>query len=151
MTVEWDEFDTIDAETRALERPEDHLDTLRLWLRLLTSATLVEGEIRARLRERFDVTLPRFDLMAQLEKSPEGLTLSDVSRRMMVSNGNVTGLVERLVAQKLLKRYAHPTDRRTTYISLTEAGRKSFAERPVNIAHGSPICSAISARRTSRS
>jgi DNA-binding MarR family transcriptional regulator len=88
----------IDAETKAAEQPEDHRDELRLWLRLLTCTTLIEGGIRKRLRERFDVTLPRFDLMAQLDKAPDGLTLSDLSKRMMVSNGNVTALVERLVA-----------------------------------------------------
>ena len=87
---------TLDSETKAVELPEHHGDELRLWLRLLTCTTLIEGEVRSRLRERFDVTLPRFDLMAQLDKVPEGMTLSDVSKRMMVSNGNVTGLVERL-------------------------------------------------------
>ena len=87
----------LDSETKAVELPGDHGDELRLWLRLLTCTTLIEGEVRGRLRERFDVTLPRFDLMAQLDKAPEGMTLSDVSKRMMVSNGNVTGLVERLV------------------------------------------------------
>ena len=61
MTPALDEFSSVDAETKALERPEDHKDELRLWLRLLTSATLIEGEIRARLRDRFSVTLPRFD------------------------------------------------------------------------------------------
>jgi hypothetical protein len=80
---------------RPVELPEDHGDEIRLWLRLLTCTTLIEGEVRGRLRERFDVTLPRFDLMAQLDKVPDGMTLSDVSKRMMVSNGNVTGLVER--------------------------------------------------------
>ena len=87
----------LDSETKAVELPEDHGNELRLWLRLLTCTTLIEGEVRSRLRERFDVTLPRFDLMAQLDKVPDGMTLSDVSKRMMVSNGNVTGLVERLV------------------------------------------------------
>ncbi len=87
----------LDSETKAVELPEDHGNELRLWLRLLTCTTLIEGEVRSRLRERFDVTLPRFDLMAQLDKAPDGMTLSDVSKRMMVSNGNVTGLVERLV------------------------------------------------------
>src|ERR1700750_1290344 len=86
----------LDSETKAGETPEDHGDELRLWLRLLTCTTLIEGEVRSRLSERFDVTLPRFDLMAQLDKAPDGMTLSDVSKRMMVSNGNVTGLVERL-------------------------------------------------------
>ena len=87
----------LDSETKAVETPEDHAEELRLWLRLLTCTTLIEGEVRGRLRQRFDVTLPRFDLMAQLDKAPDGMTLSDVSKRMMVSNGNVTGLVERLV------------------------------------------------------
>ena len=75
----------LDSETKAVELPEDHGNELRLWLRLLTCTTLIEGEVRSRLRERFDVTLPRFDLMAQLDKVPDGMTLSDVSKRMMVS------------------------------------------------------------------
>jgi DNA-binding MarR family transcriptional regulator len=118
----------VDAETKAAERPKDHKDELRLWLRLLACTTLIEGEIRRRLREHFDVTLPRFDLMAQLEKSRDGLTLGEVSRRMMVSNGNVTGLVERLVAQGLLEREPHPKDRRAAFIRLSESGHRSFAE-----------------------
>jgi DNA-binding MarR family transcriptional regulator len=113
----------LDAETRA----PGHQSELRLWLRLLTCATLIEGEIRTRLRANFDVTLPRFDLMAQLEKSPEGMTLGQLSRRMMVSNGNLTGLVERLVEQGLVDRLPHPTDRRAAYVCLTESGRTSFA------------------------
>jgi DNA-binding MarR family transcriptional regulator len=84
----------LDAETKAVEMPEDHREELRLWLRLLTCSTLIEGEVRRRLRERFDVTLPRFDLMAQLDKAPDGMMLSDLSKRMMVSNGNLTGLTE---------------------------------------------------------
>src|SRR3979411_3547521 len=96
----------VDSETKAVELAEDHGDEIRLWLRLLTCTTLIEGEVRSRLRERFDVTLPRFDLMAQLDKVPEGMTLSDVSKRMMVSNGNVTGLVERLVESGHLHRRA---------------------------------------------
>src|SRR5262249_60028270 len=83
----------LDSETKAVELPDDHGNELRLWLRLLTCTNLIEGEVRSRLRERFFVTLPRFDLMAQLDKAPDGMTLSDVSQRMMVYNGNVTGLV----------------------------------------------------------
>jgi DNA-binding MarR family transcriptional regulator len=116
----------LDAETKAAERPEDHHDDLRLWLRLLTCATLIESEIRRRLRESFDVTLPRFDLMAQLDKAPDGLTLSEVSKRMMVSNGNVTGLVERLVESGHLARRASETDRRVQLIKLTDLGRAEF-------------------------
>jgi DNA-binding MarR family transcriptional regulator len=116
----------LDAETNAVAMPEDHREELRLWLRLLTCTTLIEGEVRRRLRQRFDVTLPRFDLMAQLEKAPDGLTLSDLSKRMMVSNGNLTGLVERLVASGHLDRRTSRTDRRSQVISLTEAGREEF-------------------------
>jgi len=117
----------LDSETKAVELPDDHADELRLWLRLLTCTNLIEGEVRGRLRERFDVTLPRFDLMAQLDKSPEGMTLGELSRRMMVSNGNITGLVERLVELGLVDRVPHPTDRRAAVVRLTDAGRLSFA------------------------
>lgn len=116
----------VDAETKALESPDDHRDELRLWLRLLTCTTMIEGEVRRRLRKRFGVTLPRFDLMAQLDKAPAGLTLSDVSRRMMVSNGNLTALVERLAASGHLERRPSPHDRRAQVIRLTEAGRAEF-------------------------
>ena len=92
----------------------------------MTCTTLIEGEVRSRLRERFDVTLPRFDLMAQLDKVPEGMTLSDVSKRMMVSNGNVTGLVERLVESGHLDRRTSDSDRRVQVIRLTKAGRAEF-------------------------
>jgi DNA-binding MarR family transcriptional regulator len=117
---------TLDSETKAVELPEHHGDELRLWLRLLTCTTLIEGEVRSRLRERFDVTLPRFDLMAQLDKVPDGMTLSDVSKRMMVSNGNVTGLVERLVESGHLDRRTSEADRRVQMIRLTKAGRAEF-------------------------
>ena len=117
---------SFDSETKANETPEDHGDELRLWLRLLTCTTLIEGEVRSRLRERFDVTLPRFDLMAQLDKAPDGMTLSDVSKRMMVSNGNVTGLSERLVALGLLDRRQSRSDRRAQLVSLTAEGRRAF-------------------------
>src|SRR3954451_11314375 len=116
----------LDSETKAGETPEDHGDELRLWLRLLTCTTLIEGEVRSRLRDRFDVTLPRFDLMAQLDKAPDGLTLSDLSRRMMVSNGNLTGLVERLAASGHLDRRTSESDRRVQVISLTDLGRAEF-------------------------
>jgi DNA-binding MarR family transcriptional regulator len=82
--------------------------------------------VRRRLRDEFDVTLPRFDLMAQLDKAPNGMTLGELSQRMMVSNGNVTGLVERLVEQSLLDRRAAPNDRRAQIVSLTAEGRRAF-------------------------
>jgi len=116
----------LDAETKAAERPGDHKAELRLWLRLLTCTNLIEGEIRRRLRDTFDVTLPRFDLMAQLDKNPSGMTLGELSSRMMVSNGNVTGLVERLVADGLIDRRPAPKDRRSQIVSLTAEGRRTF-------------------------
>jgi DNA-binding MarR family transcriptional regulator len=116
----------LDAETKAAESPEQHRDELRLWLRLLNCTTMIEGEIRRRLRDRFDVTLPRFDLMAQLDRTPDGMTLSDLSKRMMVSNGNLTGLVDRLAASGHLDRRVSATDRRAQIISLTAAGRAAF-------------------------
>ena len=116
----------LDAETKVAERPHDHKDELRLWLRLFTCKELIEGEVRRRLRESFDVTLPRFDLMAQLERAPKGMTLGELSQRMMVSNGNVTGLVDRLVEQGLITRQPSLKDRRAQIVNLTAQGRKFF-------------------------
>ena len=89
--------DWIDGETKVAEAPADHGDELRLWLRMLTCSRLVETEVRRRLRDEFNFTLPRFDLLAQLERAEEGMVLGEVSKRMMVSAGNLTALVERLV------------------------------------------------------
>jgi DNA-binding MarR family transcriptional regulator len=116
----------LDVETRITERPHDHKDELRLWLRLFACKEVVEGEVRRRLRERFDVTLPRFDLLSQLDRAPKGMTLGELSQRMMVSNGNVTGLVERLVEQGLIDRQPSPTDRRAQIVRLTPEGRRFF-------------------------
>ena len=116
----------LDAETKVAERPADHEAELRLWLRLLTCTTLIEGEVRRRLRDEFDVTLPRFDLMAQLDKAPNGMTLGELSQRMMVSNGNVTGLAERLVEQGLL-------DRRACAERPPRADRQPHGRRPPRV------------------
>jgi DNA-binding MarR family transcriptional regulator len=116
----------LDAETKVTERPGDHKAELRLWLRLLTCTNLFESEIRGRLRESFDVTLPRFDLMAQLDKTPSGMTLGELSSRLMVTNGNVTGLTERLVEQGLVDRRPSAKDRRAQIVSLTAEGRRAF-------------------------
>ena len=104
---------------------DDRLD-LRNWLRLLTCANLVEGEVRWRLREEFDITLTRFDLLAQLDRAATGLTMGELSRRMMVTNGNVTGLIDRLVAEKLVARRPKPDDRRAQMVTLTKSGKRSF-------------------------
>ena len=116
----------LDAETKVTERPHDHKDELRLWLRLFTCKEVIESEVRRRLRDTFEITLPRFDLLAQLERTPKGMTLGELSQRMMVSNGNVTGVVDRLVEQGLISRRPSPKDRRAQIVSLTAAGRKFF-------------------------
>jgi DNA-binding MarR family transcriptional regulator len=114
------------APDRETHLHDDHHDALRLWLRLLTCTILIEGRIRARLRERFDTTLPRFDLMAQLERNPEGLRMGELSRRLMVTGGNVTGITAALVAEGLVERRAIAGDRRAHLIRLTPAGKRAF-------------------------
>jgi DNA-binding MarR family transcriptional regulator len=116
----------LDAEARATA---DHNAEVRLWLRLLSTANLIESEIRRRLRRDFDTTLPRFDLLAALDRAPDGLTAGEVSRRMMVSNGNVTGLATRLVAEGLIDRRADPADGRVQMLRLTARGRRDFAKQ----------------------
>jgi DNA-binding MarR family transcriptional regulator len=115
----------MDMEARA---HSEHPEALRLWLRLLTCTQLVEKEVRARLRERFDTTLPRFDLMAQLERAPEGLKMNELSRRMMVTGGNITGITDQLVAEGLVERIDVQGDRRAYRVRLTAKGRKLFNE-----------------------
>jgi DNA-binding MarR family transcriptional regulator len=105
---------------------EDRHDALRLWLRLFTCTALIEGRVRARLRERFATTLPRFDLMSQLERNPEGLKMGELSRRLMVTGGNVTGITTALVAEGLVERRAIPGDRRAQLVRLTPAGKRAF-------------------------
>ena len=133
---------TLDAEAKALEAPGDHKHELRLWLRLLTCANLIETTIRRRLRDSFDETLPRFDLMAQLDRSAEGMTLSELAQRMMVSNGNLTALVERLVEAGHLTRRPSPSDRRAQMVALTPAGRRAF--RKMAAAHENWIADLMS-------
>ena len=116
----------LDRETKASERPGDHKDELRLWLRMLTCSTLIETDIRNRLREEFKTTLPRFDLMAQLDKSVVGMTVGEVSQRLMVSNGNVTAVVAGLVTDGLVDKRSAPQDRRVQILTLTAQGRKVF-------------------------
>ena len=106
----------------------EHPEALRLWLRLLTCTQLVEKQVRTQLREQFDTTLPRFDLMAQLERNPEGLKMNELSRRMMVTGGNVTGITDQLVAEGVVERMEVDGDRRAYRVRLTTRGRKVFGE-----------------------
>jgi DNA-binding MarR family transcriptional regulator len=112
-----------DAETRAAR---DHHEALKLWLRLFATTSLVETRVRRLLQERFATTLPRFDLMAQLERSPQGLKMGELSRRLMVTGGNVTGVTDMLEREGLVARSADPADRRAWRVRLTPAGRRTF-------------------------
>jgi DNA-binding MarR family transcriptional regulator len=113
----------MDMEARA---HSEHPEALRLWLRLLTCTQIVEKQVRSQLRERFDTTLPRFDLMAQLERFPDGLKMNELSRRMMVTGGNVTGITDQLAAEGLVDRVDVAGDRRAYRVRLTAKGRKLF-------------------------
>lgn len=100
---------------------------LRLWLRLLRAARLIEGELRERLRKEFAITLPQFDVMAALARKDDGMTMTELSRMLMVSNGNVTGIIDRLAAEKLVLRQAPASDRRSFIVRLTPKGASQFA------------------------
>lgn len=114
---------TMDAETRAAR--DDH-GAIRLWLRMLATNRLVETRTRRMLQERYATTLPRFDLMAQLERAPHGLKMGELSKRMMVTGGNVTGITDMLEDEDLVERVADPGDRRAWVVRLTPAGRRAF-------------------------
>ena len=107
---------------------QDHHQSLKLWLRMLSCTVRIENEIRSRLRTTFGITLPRFDLMAQLERHPNGLRMGELSKRMMVTGGNITGITDQLEQEKLVARVPDPKDRRAYSVTLTPAGRRAFAE-----------------------
>ena len=113
----------MDLEARA---HSEHPQELRLWLRMLTCTQQVERQIRARLRTQFATTLPRFDLMAQLERVPAGLKMRELSARLMVTGGNVTGITDQLVAEGLVERVDVEGDRRAYRVRLTARGRAQF-------------------------
>ncbi|MGI9420932.1 MAG: MarR family winged helix-turn-helix transcriptional regulator [Geminicoccaceae bacterium] len=101
---------------------------LRLWIRLLRATRFIEGEIRERLRREMDTTLPRFDVMAALSREGAPMTMSELSRYLMVSNGNVTGIIDRLVDDGHVARTQPEGDRRSSLVALTESGEETFAE-----------------------
>ena len=115
----------MDLETRTTV--DDHQD-LRLWLRLLACTNRVEHQVRDRLRREFETTLPRFDLMAQLERHPDGLRMSELSRRLMVSGGNITGITDQLEREHLVVRIFDPADRRVVAVKLTATGFARFRD-----------------------
>ncbi len=114
-----------DRETIA--RSDDHR-AVRIWLRLLTCTQMIERVVRSRLRERFGTTLPRFDLMAQLERHPEGLKMNELSRLLMVTGGNVTAIVDQLEKEGLVERRASTWDKRTKTIALKKGAAPRLKE-----------------------
>ncbi len=134
----------VDRETAATA--DDKLE-LRVWLRLLSCANRIEQDVRQELRAAFGMTLPRFDLLSQLERAPAGLTMGELSRRLMVTRGNVTGLIDRLVEEGLVQRMPMPSDRRAAIVKLTPEGAAAFREMLPN--HEAVIAAKLGAMKRS--
>jgi DNA-binding MarR family transcriptional regulator len=113
----------LDAETRLTS---DHHQSLRVWLRMLACTNLIGNHVRQKLQAQFGITLPRFDLMAQLERAPEGLKMGELTRRLMVTGGNVTGITDMLEEEGLVARTTDPADQRASRVKLTKAGEQQF-------------------------
>lgn len=113
----------LDAEFRGTDQDHRHL---RVWLRLLTCTNMIENELRNHLRLLFGCTLPRYDLLAQLERHPEGLSMGELSKLMMVSAGNVTGIASQLEKEGLIARQVSSSDRRSFTVKLTLIGKRKF-------------------------
>jgi DNA-binding MarR family transcriptional regulator len=118
----------MDGAAAAMTEPALDRQRLRVWLRILKLQRLIGAELRERLRVEYDTTLPQFDVMSALDRTETGLTMSALSEALMVSNGNVTGIVERLVEQGLVERAPVAGDRRATLVRLTGRGRETFSE-----------------------
>lgn len=101
---------------------------IRLWLRLLSCTVVIEKRVQRRLADRFATTLPRFDILAALDRHPDGMMMSELSRALLVSNGNVTALIKTLAAEGHVEMAPSPTDRRASIVAITEAGRLHFAD-----------------------
>ena len=120
------------ADRESAVESDDKLE-LKVWLRLLTCTNLIEGDVRGRLRDAFGTTLPRFDLLAQLDRAPGGLTMGELSSRLMVTNGNVTALADALVREGLVRREKQKQDGRSFRLRLSPEGKRSFdAMTPVH-------------------
>lgn len=117
---------TVANKARVVARPPSK-QRLRLWLRLLRATRAIEVELREKLRQKFATTLPQFDVMATLARKEDGMSMTELSRMLMVSNGNVTGIIDRLAAEKLVQRQAPANDRRSYIVRLTPKGVAHFS------------------------
>lgn len=122
-------------------------DSLRLWLRLLNTTSLMQQYVRRKFRVEFNFTLPKFDVLAELSRSEKPQTMSELSRQLMVSNGNATGVIDRLQRDGLVQRLSSADDRRVQYISLTKEGKQAF--RKMAVAHEAWITELMSGLRKS--
>lgn len=117
----------------ALAIPEKHdgeladRSSVRVWLRLLSCTMAIEKVVQRRMTGQFATTLPRFDVLAALERRPDGMAMGELSRALLVSNGNVTAIVQKLAKDGHVTIAAHPADRRSSIVHLTAAGRHHFA------------------------
>lgn len=118
----------VNAPLSSVPAPGASKERLRLWIRMLRASHTIEAELRERLKRQFGTTLPRFDVMAALYREPEGMLMSDLSRFLLVSNGNVTGIVTRLCCDGLVMRTTRNGDRRTSVVRLTKAGISVFRD-----------------------
>jgi DNA-binding MarR family transcriptional regulator len=121
----------VSAPPPSARRHSESKARLRLWIRLLRATRVVEATTRARLKMQFNATLPRFDVMAALYRKPDGMLMSEISRFLLVSNGNVTVIVDRLAADGFVARSQRDGDRRTSFVRLTAKGRAAFADMAV--------------------
>jgi DNA-binding MarR family transcriptional regulator len=113
-------------EDNMTEEDADNRGQVRVWLRLLACTSLIGAELRRQFREEFDFTMPRFDVLAQLDREPGGLVLGELPKRLMVTAGNLTPIVDRLVEDGFITRTVSPLDRRVQIVCMTAAGRKAF-------------------------
>ena len=122
----------MDSDDRSVSIPEKHEGELtgrqdiRVLLRLLSCSMTIEKRLRRRFIEQFDTTLPRFDVLAALERNPDGVTMSELSRLLLVSNGNVTALVRQLESDGYIRAEVPPEDKRRMIVMLTAKGREHF-------------------------
>lgn len=127
VRLRWPNVINMNSKEKSVGSAAEHSkESLRTWLRLLSCETMIEQRVRTLLRQNFSVTLPQFDVLAELERAGAPMTMSQLSKELMVSNGNVTGVIDRLEKTGFARRVRAEHDRRIQYIDLTPRGRREF-------------------------
>jgi DNA-binding MarR family transcriptional regulator len=124
----------VSSET-AIKEASRRKEAFRLWLRLSSCERSIEQRLRSHLTEKFDVTLPQFEVLGELERHPEPVAMSQLSIRLNVTSSNLTGVIDRLVRKGLVRRFRSQKDRRVQHIELTAEGRTVHAEIAADNAH----------------